>query len=452
MSSTLRREVEPVGTMLTAENFTPILDKLVANWEVTDGHKSMLERHANGLLQSITNLQATLTSTPTSKLQEQLRKMSISPKVEALRTALAELDAIKPAIISPRELIQGLTREFDEVWIHLDGKNSIVTVVTAPIILMMPAHKREVNFNQFMIEITIPPAGVKMSYKVKALNPVYPRREIVENRKQHSHPHISGPSLCTGEGQGALDIALRTGDLFGVCMIIKAILTNYNGRSPFYRLDEWFSSKCGVCGGAVEADEAVKCSKCDKDLCKSCAKIYTCEVCRVIVCPQHGTEGVKKCKSCNRILCKEHTEHTDHLSCMGNVLITEIKGQLEQMQRLHACRLRLNPSASKAPALVELEQKLAALEAKAKETAPVAKPKRGRPKKKRPVETVAVSTGAVPEDPSAPRTEEIALAAAATVTTPMGEVVVATQSSPGDCTCDFHAPARSRAPTGFLDE
>jgi len=206
------------------------------------------------------------------------------------------------ALSDPRSIfveLQGLHAEFPEV--RIDLRESQLTVVTELICL------EDIELGSFAI--TLPWKSIRDSnpWRMRALDPSPAGKD-----RAVTHPHVNGSHLCLGDGQQAVQLALRQGRLLDAFVLIRQILETYNSGSAYVRLEDWFGVECEACAALISVDDALTCDSCHQDLCYECSSSCSncpanccpscrssCEVCRETVCTQCATT----CDDCERSVC-----------------------------------------------------------------------------------------------------------------------------------------------------
>jgi hypothetical protein len=112
-----------------------------------------------------------------------------------------------------------------------------------------------------------------------------------------SHPHVREGELCVGDALSALHKAFEEGRLAEAFLIVRAVLTNYNSKSAYVRLEEWQGIPCYDCGNVTNPEERNYCEGCEHDYCQDC--ISSCSSCgdsRCLSC-------LGECSVCNERCC-----------------------------------------------------------------------------------------------------------------------------------------------------
>ena len=120
---------------------------------------------------------------------------------------------------------------------------------------------------------------------------------------EYCHPHLSSCLLCEGEGSHIITQTLKGCQLLDFFTIVTTILQTYNSVSPYYRLCEWESPACDICGSGTYQDTIGTCVICDNILCEDCQS--QCESCGDSLCSEHWN----RCIVCDSLFCE------DHISC-----------------------------------------------------------------------------------------------------------------------------------------
>ncbi len=146
------------------------------------------------------------------------------------------------------------------------------------------------------------------AYEIVALDP-HPAssNDIV------THPHVSDQRLCAGDATTPIGAALSSGRICDFFLLVRSVLTTYNGSSPYVSLDNWHGSSCHDCGYTVAGDDSRWCTSCEHDFCSDCASycgrcdettcrecLTDCGVCDESVC----FACVTRCPDCGDSICK----------------------------------------------------------------------------------------------------------------------------------------------------
>jgi len=202
---------------------------------------------------------------------EQLRKPE--QKVPALPQLYAE--------------IASLDDEFERV--EIDLRNRQITVTTERIVLA------EIDLGPFEIRLRLNRLNDSSPYTVTAV-------DSNESSSGNPHPHVSGSSLCEGNGHRAISAALANGLISEFFILVRQVLRTYNDTSAYRSLNEWHGVDCAVCGDTVPSEDSYCCDTCHCSLCSDCE--YRCEICRCSTC--HDCS--ESCKVCGERFCQSCTE------------------------------------------------------------------------------------------------------------------------------------------------
>ena len=206
-----------------------------------------------------------------TQCQESIRRLEQSAPVPPLRLLYDELAS--------------LTLEFEEVQIELRERR--ISVYTLPIVL------DDMDLGPFEIRLNLREIGERAAYEVIAVDPR-------SSSSGHPHPHVSGTSLCEGDGGRSLSRALDEGRISEFFVIVRQILETYNADSAYERLDSWHGVSCSACGDSTSDDDRGTCEGCDCDLCGDCCR--NCHSCSNTLCYDcaHSCEGcdTDHCRSC----------------------------------------------------------------------------------------------------------------------------------------------------------
>jgi hypothetical protein len=188
--------------------------------------------------------------------------------------------------------ILALDTEFDDVAIKLD--ENLLQVRTDPIVLEQTA------LGRFRIELRWQLIGRERAYEVIAETPNTP-----ENNDEVTHPHVSGNSLCEGEGKAPIRRALAEGRLLDFFTLVRQVLETYNPGSAYVELSRWNGVACKDCGYVMCGDGYGICDRCEDPLCSDCSA--GCSRCDRYVCNGCSTS----CEACERTLCESCLQSTD---------------------------------------------------------------------------------------------------------------------------------------------
>ncbi len=128
-------------------------------------------------------------------------------------------------------------------------------------------------------------------YSVAAVNPPH---------EDADHPHVKGGSLCEGEGEQPIALAIKQARLCDLFDIIESILSTYNEDSPHYNIELWKGQQCEGCSEYFQ-DDIEECSRyrCHRHVCSNCSN--TCTDCDNTFCSNH----IGTCEECQEPLCDD---------------------------------------------------------------------------------------------------------------------------------------------------
>ena len=217
----------------------------------------------------------------------QLTILSLSNQLEILR---------KPARTAPTVSqlyaeIAALQEEFEHVTIDLRQRR--LSVTTERIIL------EDLDLGPFEIQLELNHLSESSPYTVKAVDPD-------QSSAGHPHPHVSGQSLCEGDGKQAIATALASGLISEFFVLVRQILRTYNAGSAYRTLDEWHGVDCAACDYTISSEDAYRCDTCHCSLCGDCE--YRCEICDYSMC----FDCSELCEGCDDRFCRSCTE-----TCVG---------------------------------------------------------------------------------------------------------------------------------------
>ena len=216
--------------------------------------------------------------------------------------------------------LQQLKEELDGLRYH--AGQGILAVTTEPITL------EGVYLGPFEIQLFL--NGLARdepysAYDIVALDP-----QPANCNTDVTHPHVNDQKLCAGDATTPISAALSTGRICDFFLLVRAVLTTYNGSSPYVSLNDWHGTSCYDCGYTVGGDESRWCTSCDHDYCDDCASychvcdettcngcLASCPACDEHTCPSCLT----RCPDCGDRLCTKcleegkcpcHEEDEDH--------------------------------------------------------------------------------------------------------------------------------------------
>lgn len=389
------------GIQVTNENFNEVITELKKNWPT-------VERVRAQCIATLTQLRDQTVPEHLKRLEGDLVPKSLEASRNELHlingsytNLLTQLVNFRDPIPDFDQQLRCLVGEFPEVYVEilLNQNKAVVHVITHPIELPIPNTTRSVQLGRFDICVTCCTNKVApLTTRAFALEPHFPAREVAENRSNHTHPHARRDgTVCLGEGNTAISTAADTGNLVLTALTFRGVLSTYNPRSPFYRLEEWFNGRCSVCGNSADQEELVKCSKCANVVCASCLPKMTCIICGVVICSAHSGE-MTPCKACGKVLCKTHSNAPEHQVCFARANIEAMKTKLQLLTRVASLRSNLSSNTDSTVQQIEdLKKKIAEAETLLEIQPPAEveqKKKRGRPRKQKATEAPAQVTAA----------------------------------------------------------
>jgi hypothetical protein len=224
------------------------------------------------------------------RLHDVSRQVSLSARVATL-----------PTVREVFSELTGLADEFETV--NFDLPNQTLSVTTEPIVL------EEIGLGRFEIQLHWDRIGERRPYDVVALDP-NPARESSDT----THPHVKGERLCEGDGQMAIDRALRGGRLGDFFQIVSRILSTYNFASAYVSLSDWEGLPCNGCGDLLHEDDEAACARCCDVLCRNC--LICCERCDRLCC-QSCTNYCGRCEAQICSGCEQNCGGCQHVCCSG---------------------------------------------------------------------------------------------------------------------------------------
>ncbi|HBG60714.1 MAG: hypothetical protein A2Y10_13060 [Planctomycetes bacterium GWF2_41_51] len=186
------------------------------------------------------------------------------------------------------ELTQ-IRQEFSDADFNSDKR--IISVVTKPVTL------EDIYLGPFRIELYID--KLSSLYKESPYYCIALEPNPAANNGEVTHPHVSGETLCEGEGYVAIRAALEQGRMYDFFTIVNNILNTYSPDSPYVALDDWFGgADCYDCGSSISEDDSYYCGFCGRVFCSECSSY--CRSCEESCCLGCGGH----CPNCEEFICK----------------------------------------------------------------------------------------------------------------------------------------------------
>ena len=167
--------------------------------------------------------------------------------------------------------VLALEQEFPRV--AADRKAGEIRVTTEAIVL------DGIDLGPFDIRLQVDVSRGRPAYRVVALDAC-----PAASNDGVTHPHVSGESLCEGDGHAAIQNALRKGRLYDFFLLVQQVLKTYARGQAYVELKNWRKVRCVDCGEMVDADDGCFCHACEDPLCAGCAA--TCRTCGRDFCAQ----------------------------------------------------------------------------------------------------------------------------------------------------------------------
>lgn len=230
-------------------------------------------------------------------LREELNALlrAMIGRIDELRDGYASVTNRVPDRCEWIKELRHLEDEFGTVEVR--WTSAVIRVVTDPIVL------RDVYLGPFAIEFDWKhdhrSPGSKF-FQVKALSPNVP-----SGRDDVTHPHVQDDILCAGDARDSLDQAVADGRFVDAFLIVRSVLTTYNGNSAYVPLGEWDGVHCAQCGRRVASSETSTCEGCECTLCDEC--VDRCEGCDEARCG----DCLSPCDVCRARHCRGEIHTTD---------------------------------------------------------------------------------------------------------------------------------------------
>jgi len=183
--------------------------------------------------------------------------------------------------------LQALQTEFAGYQFQPVGK--LLSVATAPVQL----EGTWLGTFQISLEVASLSRVDHGHYEVIALDP-YP----ASSNDDVVHPHVQAGTLCAGDAQMAIWMALKQGRLLDFFQLVNNVLHTYNSSSAYVSLDDWGAVNCYDCGQLNDSDDCCICSGCDDRVCEACW-------CCCVECDEHHCSACNvPCSDCGDDVCK----------------------------------------------------------------------------------------------------------------------------------------------------
>jgi hypothetical protein len=196
-------------------------------------------------------------------------------------------------VSGPRDIaadLAALEDEFEKVELNLQEKK--LSVVTSAIEL------EDTYLGPFRIVLHWEEIGQGPCYDVIAEDP-----QPADANDDVTHPHVSGETLCEGEGSTAIRKAIAQGRLLDFFTLVKQILETYNPESAYVAISRWNGGEdCYECGYSMSQDSSWGCERCSTTLCDDCRKV--CEDCETTLCSSCSSS----CHDCDGTFCRRCLE------------------------------------------------------------------------------------------------------------------------------------------------
>ena len=213
-------------------------------------------------------------------------------ELSALTYTFDRLD--DPPIPGWRDLFDELNHLADEF-----GGYTFVAASRTLSVTTEPIELEDVYLGPFEIELDLgrlADVEHRAPYRIIAVDP-----HPATGNESVTHPHVSQQQLCAGEAVTSIRAALLSGRIADFCLLVRAVLANYNPESPYVELADWQGVLCEDCGGRVHEDERIRCEHCETVACNDCTQ--TCASCGYCFCGN----CVSLCPNCEEDVCTHCT-------------------------------------------------------------------------------------------------------------------------------------------------
>lgn len=211
---------------------------------------------------------------------------SLADMICSLRTAYQPPPMQELTLSHWYQELEQLYDEFTTVsYLKEEGK---LRVETPPITLA------DVELGSFAIDFKKEGQGPSINnFSITALN-----ANPASQNDDVTHPHVKDGELCAGDAKAPIKVALESGRLADVFLLIQSTLQTYNPQSAYVKLDQWHGVPCSDCSRPVDSDESYSCNRCGNTLCEQC--FSSCSSCSSSFCP----ECIRGCASCKVDCCE----------------------------------------------------------------------------------------------------------------------------------------------------
>jgi len=241
-------------------------------WErVQQTHRRCQLAHQHGWLLCLPGLQAELLDA----------LAGLADMISSLRTAYQPVAPQELKLSHWYQELEQLHDEFATVtYLKEEGKLRVET----PAITLA-----DVELGSFAIDFKKEKSGPSINdFAITALdaNPASQNENV-------THPHVKDGELCAGDAKAPIKIALESGRLADVFLLIQSTLQTYNPQSAYVKLSDWHGVPCSDCARSVDSEESYSCNRCGNSLCEQC--FSSCSSCSSSFCPG-CVQGCSACK------------------------------------------------------------------------------------------------------------------------------------------------------------
>ncbi|MEN6383642.1 MAG: hypothetical protein ABFD79_00420 [Phycisphaerales bacterium] len=223
--------------------------------------------------------------------------------------------------------VSQIFEELKQVQLEFDGlefnkERKTLSVTTKSIVL------EDTELGPFQIELHL--NKLSKLYKENPYFCIAAEPNPAVNNSDVTHPHVSGNTLCEGDGSVPINAALEQGRFYDFFSIVNNILNTYSPDSPYVSLDNWLGgAECYDCGTGISDDDSYYCGFCDRVFCENCSSY--CRSCDESCCLGCGGS----CPSCQEFVCHNclkksvECDETFCQLCMKDNICENCKEQIE---------------------------------------------------------------------------------------------------------------------------
>jgi hypothetical protein len=242
---------------------------------------------------------------------EILANTRASQAYEAVSRAYAAARNIRAKSVDAAEVAAELAmvgREFGDLRLCNEGGDTWVCAVCGPFTF------DGIPLGRFEVRLRLGELGdgnvTAHAFKARPLNP----NPHAEDRNV-THPHVSGGTVCPGDAEDAITVALQQGRVGDAFLLVKSVLSTWDDESAYLPIETWLEGggpSCPNCGDGYDRDNGYFCEVCEEEYCLDCGGI--CGACDCGICLSHKT-SCDQCDSWFCMKCIQHDVDSDGFYC-----------------------------------------------------------------------------------------------------------------------------------------